>query len=66
VSKRVEITFGNDGSISVEALGFEGAGCIEATKFMDELFGEPDTIDHKHEFYLKEYDKDCIKTGLCG
>ena len=63
--KRVEILLGKDGSIKVEAIGFEGQACTDATKFMDELFGEADKIEHKAEFYKQTYGE-VVTSGFCG
>lgn len=63
---RVEITLGNDGSIKAEAFGFEGSSCQDATKFLDELFGEAEETQLKDEFYMKTFSKGCLTNGFCG
>ena len=66
MSKKVEIIFGNDGSVKVEAFGFQGASCEEATEFLDELFGKSKR-KHKDSYY-EESEKivDGLPSGYCG
>jgi hypothetical protein len=69
--KRVVITVGKDGSVRVEAFGFVGGECVDATQFLDKLFGEPKKRKLKDSFY-KEKNKstdfmiDGLPSGHCG
>lgn len=69
MSKKVEITVGKDGSVRVEAFGFKGASCEEATAFLDNLFGKASKIDHKDSYYEEEVKDnlvDGLPSGHCG
>ena len=64
---KLEITLGKDGSINVDAIGFEGESCEEATKFLAELFGDAVETQLKPEYYTKILNKDkLLGGGLCG
>ena len=43
--KKIKITIGADGSTKVEALGFQGASCEDATRSLEEALG--DTTEKK-------------------
>lgn len=64
--KQVKIVCGKDGSVRVEAEGFKGGSCEEATKFLDKLFGvEKRTF--KDSYYEKENTiVDSLSNGYCG
>ena len=64
--KRVEVILGKDGSVKVEAQGFTGKSCEEATKFLDELFGEATEKKHKDEYYQEEIICNGLPSGHCG
>jgi len=62
--KRIEIEYFEDGTTKVEAFGFEGASCMEATKEIEERHGTVQKVEHKPEFYEKGSLVDATK--LCG
>lgn len=66
--KKVEITLGADGSVKVDAFGFKGSSCKEATAFLDDLFGSPKSVELKDSFF--ETDEitvaDGLPSGYCG
>ena len=66
MAKKVEITFGKDGSVAVEAFGFKGASCEEATAFLDELFGKPTDKTLKDSYHEKELIAEGLPSGYCG
>lgn len=65
--KKVEITLGKDGSVRVEAFGYKGGSCEEATAFLEKLFGKSKK-KYKPSYY--EEDGNTIVNGLpsgyCG
>ena len=48
--KRIDIDIGPDGSIAIDAVGFSGPDCEEATRFFEEALGEPASRQHKPEY----------------
>ena len=67
MAKKVEITFGKDGSIHAEVIGEKGASCEELTAFLDKLFGKPTERKLKDSYYEeKELVKEGLPSGHCG
>ena len=67
MSKRVEVILGKDGSVKVEAFGFKGASCEEATAFLDRIFGGDVEREHKASYYEEEVKLcDGLPNGYCG
>jgi hypothetical protein len=50
-SKTIEIVVATDGQISVEAMGFAGGSCLEATKLLEQALGHEVQRRRKPEFY---------------
>lgn len=50
--KRVEILYGPNGEVVVEAIGFKGKSCKEATKFLEEALGTEIDVKQKIEWHL--------------
>ena len=71
MTKRVEVTFGKDGSVRTEVFGVKGPGCKDLTSFLDNFFGVPaDTKlkDSYNEIEIEEINKivDGLPSGHCG
>lgn len=67
MSKKVVIKLGKDGSINVEAQGFKGSSCEDATKFLDQIFDEPTSRKPKSSYYEDEVTvSDGLPSGWCG
>lgn len=66
MSKKIEIVLGKDGSVRVEALGFKGETCEEATAFLDKIFGKAEKRSHKDSYYEEVEEKDRLIDGLPG
>ncbi len=49
--KEIEVVVGEDGSVSIEALGFEGKGCEDATRELERVLGEEVSDQKKPEWY---------------
>lgn len=56
--KSIEITFNPDGTSKVEAQGFKGGSCQQATKEFIEALGSVTSDKKKAEFYQQE-----VKSG---
>ena len=71
MSKKVEVLLGKDGSVKVEALGFKGSSCVEATNFIREAIGAKSNNDNtflKSSYYEEESDLNVngLPSGHCG
>lgn len=64
--KRVEITFGKDGSVRVEAFNFVGKSCADATAFLNKLFGKPENIALKESYFKDAIIAQGLPSGHCG
>jgi hypothetical protein len=47
----IEIIVTKNGKVKVEAFGFQGSSCEEATRFIEEKLGTASSSDKKPEFY---------------
>jgi hypothetical protein len=52
--KTIEVTVSPTGAITVEAEGYSGSSCEEATRFLEEALGLPGQRVRKGEFYRRE------------
>jgi len=43
----------DDGRIEVEAVGYKGEGCEDATKFITDALGKVTDIEHKTEWWVR-------------
>ncbi len=53
MAKRIEILFGPNGEIEIEAFGYKGKGCKEATKFLETALGTARDTKTKTEWFLQ-------------
>lgn len=52
--KKIEITIDEEnGDVNIEAIGYEGNSCLDATKFIEDLLGSPSSRQKKKEFFRK-------------
>jgi hypothetical protein len=54
------------GEVRIEAEGFKGKSCIEATKFIEEALGKCVSREIKPEYYSKEDEKTTLVRSFCG
>ena len=72
MGKRVEVILGADGSVKVEALGFKGSSCLEATEFIRKALGvknDENNTKVKSSFYEEEETETVVNglpSGFCG
>lgn len=50
--KRIEILYGPNGEVVVEAVGFKGKGCKKETKFLEEALGKTIDVKKKIEWHF--------------
>jgi hypothetical protein len=50
--KKIEITFMQDGSCTIEAKGFNGSGCLDATAPFEEALGIVTDRKKKPEYHV--------------
>jgi hypothetical protein len=58
--KKIQIDIKNDGTIDIEAFGYNGVGCTEATKVFEEALGGDIERTRKPEYYTRETNKETI------
>jgi hypothetical protein len=51
MKRTIEITVSPIGDISIEAVGFKGPDCEQATKFLETVLGTVNTRSRKPEFH---------------
>jgi len=47
----IEVTVYPDGSLRIDAMGYQGSSCEAATAFLEEALGMVETRSRKREFY---------------
>jgi hypothetical protein len=52
--RSIEVSVSPAGAISIEAEGYTGSGCEEATRFLEEALGLPGKRARKAEFYRRK------------
>lgn len=51
MNRTIEIIINPDGAISIDAVGFKGADCEQATKFLEVALGSVSGKRHKAEYH---------------
>jgi hypothetical protein len=51
MNRSIEILIAPDGSLTIDAVGFKGAGCDQATKFLEQALGLTAGKQRKPEFH---------------
>ncbi len=49
--KTIEVIVQTDGSLKIDAVGFQGADCEKATRFLEQALGKSTGKHKKPEFY---------------
>lgn len=49
--KSIEVIVGPDGEIKIDAVGFKGADCEKATKFLEDALGAKGKTQKKPEYH---------------
>ena len=63
MKRTIEITVSPVGEISIDALGFKGSGCEQATKFLEEALGVTAQKIKKPEYQQRNVDQIQQKLG---
>ena len=50
--KQIRILYGPNGEIEIEAVGYKGKGCKDATKFLEDALGTEKDTKQKAEWFL--------------
>jgi hypothetical protein len=51
MAKTIEVIVKPDGSLKIDAMGFQGADCEKATRFLEQALGKIAGKQKKPEFY---------------
>jgi hypothetical protein len=51
--KTIQILFGPDGEVEIEAIGYQGKGCKDATRFLEEALGTEKDTKQKVEWFMQ-------------
>ena len=62
--KSIEIEVSPAGDIKIDAVGFTGADCDQATAFLEEALGKTGVKQRKPEFYRKACRKQAQRAGV--
>jgi len=55
------------GEVAIEAKGFQGRSCQDATKFLSDTLGKVSDFQKKSEWYEKNIEiQGCLNSNLCG
>jgi len=55
------------GETKIEAVGFKGSSCQEATKFLKDTLGQITDFQKKSEWYEENLEvAGCLNSNLCG
>ena len=53
MTKTIEVIIAPDGAIQIDAVGFKGADCEHATKFLEEALGTVQQKQKKPEYHQR-------------
>jgi hypothetical protein len=59
--REIHIVIDTDGSVSVEAVGYEGADCEKATEYIEQALGRPEKRQRKPEYYRRQARSNTVK-----
>ncbi len=63
MKRSIEVIVGPSGEIKIDAVGFKGADCEQATRFLEEVLGTVGTKVKKPEFHQHSHTKAQQKLG---
>lgn len=59
--KEVVVTVTPDGRIEMEAVGFKGKSCVDATEWLEKLLGETKERKFRPEYYQREEQRQLLR-----
>lgn len=63
MSKSIEVTISPTGNIQIDAIGFKGSDCEQATKFLEEALGVVAQKQKKPEYQQQNINKPQQRIG---
>jgi len=54
------------GELRLEATGYQGKSCEEATKFLSEALGNTVSTELKPEYFMQDEEKTTLLRSFCG
>lgn len=57
MARTIEVIVGKDGSLRIDAEGFQGADCEKATRFLEQALGQVKAKDRKPEYYRQAWNQ---------
>ena len=63
MTKTIEVIIAPDGAIQIDAIGFKGADCEHATKFLEEALGVVQHKQKKPEYHQRTKSKHQQRIG---
>ena len=63
MNRTIEIVIGTAGEIRIDAVGFEGPDCEQATQFLETALGKAEQKVRKPEFHRRNTTKNQQKVG---
>ena len=63
MTKTIEVIVAPDGAIQIDAVGFKGADCEHATKYLEEALGCVQQKQKKPEFHQRSKTKNQQRIG---
>lgn len=63
MNRSIEILIAPDGSLSIDAVGFKGTDCDQATKFLEQALGVTHEKRRKPEYHQSRHAKPQQKLG---
>ena len=61
--KTIEILISPDGQINIEAVGFQGADCEQATAFLEKSLGKLNKRTRKPDYYCRNIPRQIQRIG---
>ncbi len=65
MSKAIEVIIQPDGSLKIDAVGFQGSDCEQATAFLEDALGQTESRQRKPEYNHTARRTAVQKAGRC-